>query len=46
MSKFLASIVDFMNHDSSMVNVYTPTEKIHEILRQYNDRELDPNLPA
>lgn len=39
MSKFLASIIDFMNHDSSMANVYTPTEKIHEILAKYNNRE-------
>ncbi len=38
MSKFLASIIDFMNHDISMENVLTPTEKIHEILRKYNDR--------
>ena len=38
MSKFLASIIDFMNHDSSMSNVYTPTEKIHEILQKYNER--------
>ena len=28
MSKFLASIIDFMNHDVSMSNVLTPTEKI------------------
>ncbi len=41
MSKFLASIIDFMNHDSSMSNVYTPTEKIHEILSKYNNREYD-----
>ena len=40
MSKFLASIIDFMNHDSSMANVYTPTEKIHEILAKYNNREI------
>lgn len=39
MSKFLASIIDFMNHDISMTNVLTPTEKIHELLRKYNDRE-------
>lgn len=39
MSKFLASIIDFMNHDSSMSNVYTPTDKIHEILSKYNNRE-------
>ena len=41
MSKFLASIIDFMNHDSSMSNVYTPTEKIHEILAKYNNRDED-----
>lgn len=39
MSKFLASIIDFMNHDSSMGNVYTPTDKIHRILERYNRRE-------
>lgn len=39
MGKFLASIIDFMNHDASMSNVYTPTEKIHEILAKYNNRE-------
>ena len=38
MSKFLASIIDFMNHDSSMANVSTPTDKIHEILAKYNSR--------
>ena len=30
MSKFLASIIDFMNHDVSMSNVLTPTEKIRD----------------
>lgn len=39
MSKFMASIIDFMNHDVSMSNVYTPTEKIHAILEEYNNRE-------
>lgn len=39
MSKFLASIIDFMNHDISMANVLTPTEKIHAILEKYNRRE-------
>ena len=38
MSKFLASIIDFMNHDISMENVLTPTEKIQELLRQYHER--------
>ena len=36
MSKFIASIIDFMNHDASMSNIYTPTDKIHQILAKYN----------
>ena len=39
MSKFLASIIDFMNHDISMSHVMTPTEKIQHILELYNARE-------
>lgn len=47
MSKMIASIVDFMNHDSSMSNVYTSAEKIHEILERYNSREdFIENAPA
>ena len=44
MSKFMASIIDFMNHDSSMANVYTPTEKIREFLASYNNREITYSL--
>ncbi len=39
MSKFIATIINFMNHDVSMSNIYTPTEKIHKILAKYNNRE-------
>lgn len=39
MSKFLASIIDFMNHDVSLENVLTPTEKIQKVLSLYNARE-------
>ena len=39
MSKFVASIIDFMNHDISMTNVMTPTEKIQKILALYNARK-------
>ncbi|MGN1181102.1 MAG: ribose-phosphate pyrophosphokinase [Suilimivivens sp.] len=48
MSKLIASIIDFMNHDSSMSNVYTSTEKIHEILERYNSRKdfIGLNDPA
>lgn len=37
-SKFIAQIIDFMNHDVSVSNVITPTEKIHEVVKKYNDR--------
>ncbi len=39
MSKYLASILDYFNHDASVSNVTTPTAKIHEILEKYNRRE-------
>jgi len=38
MSKFIASLIDFMNHDSSLSNVLATTEKIHSILDAYNNR--------
>lgn len=40
MSKFTASIIDFMNHDLSMGNVLTPTHKIQDLLAKYNQREF------
>ncbi|MCR5102537.1 MAG: ribose-phosphate pyrophosphokinase [Butyrivibrio sp.] len=39
MGKFLATIIDFSNHDASFEKVYTPTDKIHNILDKYNLRE-------
>ncbi|MBO5551967.1 MAG: ribose-phosphate pyrophosphokinase, partial [Lachnospiraceae bacterium] len=39
MSKFIASIIDYSNHDVSMDKVITPTDKIHEILKKYNSHE-------
>lgn len=36
MSKFLASIIDFLNHDAPMSAVLTPTERIHEAIAGYN----------
>ena len=41
MSKFLASIIDFLNHDLSMEHVITPTERIQRIIELYaKDHEL------
>ncbi len=38
MSKFTASIIDYMNHDVSLSNALATTEKIHSILEAYNKR--------
>ncbi len=38
MSKFVASMIDFINHDVSLSNVLATTEKIHGILEAYNNR--------
>ncbi|MCI9336003.1 MAG: ribose-phosphate pyrophosphokinase [Lachnospiraceae bacterium] len=39
MSKFLASLIDFMNHDASLTNALTATDKIHRIVEAYNNRQ-------
>lgn len=38
MSKFAASIIDFMNHDVSLTNTMATTEKIHDFVDAYNSR--------
>lgn len=38
MCKFMASIIDFMNHDVSLSNTTATTEKIHNIVESYNSR--------
>jgi len=38
MSHFLASVVDYMNHDIGLANVHKNTERINEILNAYNQR--------
>lgn len=43
MSKFMASLIDFMNHDLSLSNTLATTEKIHGILEAYNLRTLHAN---
>lgn len=40
-SSFIASIIDFSNHDISLANVLTPTEKIRKIVADYNNRTLE-----
>lgn len=38
MSKFIASLIDFMNHAASLSGVMETTEKMHSILEAYNNR--------
>ncbi|SHH48736.1 ribose-phosphate pyrophosphokinase [Butyrivibrio fibrisolvens DSM 3071] len=37
MSKYIATIIDFVNHDVSTSNILIPTSKIHEIVQKYNE---------
>lgn len=39
MSSFCASIIDFLNHDVSLSNVHTTTDKIYEFLENYTKRQ-------
>ncbi len=39
MSKFITSLIDFMNHDVSLSNVIETTEKIHHFLNEYSERK-------
>ncbi|MCM1045415.1 MAG: ribose-phosphate pyrophosphokinase [Candidatus Gastranaerophilales bacterium] len=43
MSKFVASLIDFMNHDASLSNIMTTTDRIHSIVEAYNNR-VEMNL--
>lgn len=39
MSSFCASIIDFLNHDVSLSNVHTTTDKIYEFLDNYTQKQ-------
>ncbi|MXP76394.1 ribose-phosphate diphosphokinase [Lachnospiraceae bacterium WCA-9-b2] len=43
MSKFIALIIDSLNHDITIGKVLNPTDKIHGLLAQHNQR-LTPSL--
>ena len=38
MSKYIALLVDTLNHDSSISDLLSPTERIQNILKKYNQR--------
>ena len=38
MSKYIALLIDTLNHDGSISSLLSPTDKIHEILKEYGQR--------
>ena len=40
MSKFLALIIDSMNHDTTISTVLNPTDRIHKLLEKYGQEHL------
>ncbi len=38
MSKFIAAIINSLNHNVSLENALTPTAKIQELIRRYNEK--------
>ena len=41
MSKYIAAIINSLNHDASIGNVLSPTEKIQKLIRRYSDGGYD-----
>ena len=41
MSKYIAAIINSLNHDASIGNVLSPTEKIQKLIKKYNDGGYD-----
>ena len=39
-SKYIALLIDSLNHDHSISELLDPNEKIHKLLSKYNNREL------
>jgi ribose-phosphate pyrophosphokinase len=39
MSKYMATIIDYFNHDAAISGIKIQTQKIREILTAYNARE-------
>lgn len=41
LSKYIAYLIDTLNHDSSISDLLNPVERIHSIMARYNAGELD-----
>ena len=40
MSKYIAYIIDTLNHDSSISELLDPTERIQNLIKKYNNGQL------
>ncbi len=38
MSKYMALLIDTLNHDSSISSLLNPVERIHKVVKEYNER--------
>lgn len=43
MSKYIALIIDNLNHDASLSNLLTPTKRINKLLSQYKEQQAAKN---
>ena len=43
MSKYIALIIDNLNHDASLSNLLTPTKRINKLLSQYKEQQATKN---
>ena len=41
MSKYIAYIIDTLNHDSSISDLLNPNDRLHNIIERYKNKELD-----
>lgn len=41
MSKYIAYIIDTLNHDSSISDLLNPLDRIHSIIEKYQKGELN-----
>ena len=41
MSKYIAYMIDTLNHDSSISDLLNPNDRIHNIIERYKNKELD-----
>ena len=41
MSKYIAYIIDTLNHDSSISDLLNPNDRIHNIIERYKNKDLD-----